>query len=108
MNFYTKKNISNIYDEDKRNFDLRIKYNQRIIDFLLQYKKLSHFNFKLIAFINTPESDHFNSVIIEFKFWINKHYIYDGRKKNPAICGRGYKKAIKKNYQLLCIYKKDK
>ena len=63
----------NIWEIELKEFNKRIKFNEQIIDYLLSPKIIFNNKFKLIAVINTPTYNHYNSLIIDlsekFKIW---------------------------------------
>ena len=79
--------VKNILELELKELNKRIKFNKQIIDYLLSPKIIFNNKFKLIAVINTPTYNHYNSVIIELSekyknLKLNKDYLYDDFSNN--------------------------
>ena len=63
-------------------FNKRIIYNNQIVEYILAEKTLFGVKYNLIGVINTPQSNHYNGVVINLNkkylsLDIGKNYIYD-------------------------------
>lgn len=78
----THVNLRTNLEVELETYNIRIKYNKEIIDYLFEPKNIFGYEYNIIGVINTPESDHYNSIIINLyrkykSLIINNNYIYD-------------------------------
>ena len=82
--------LSNNLEVEHLSFIKRIKYNNEITKFLLSEHILFKKKYCLIGAINTPESNHYNGIILNLNISyqnleLGKNYIYDGNKNSNSI-----------------------
>ena len=102
----------NFLEKEVKNFDIRIKFNKEIIDFIKTDKLINNDIYGLVGIITTPTNDHYTGIIVNMlnnktKLEINKNYYYDSKANNNSICViENLDQCLNENNPYIALYKK--
>ena len=85
-----ENNFEDELEEEKKNFDYRVPFNQNIYEYIINQHVLFGYEYKLIGIICTPVYDHYNGIIVDLAKNIKNlqsglNYFNDGRIQNSKI-----------------------
>ena len=102
----------NYLEQEVKNFDLRIKFNKEIIDFIKADKLINNDVYVLVGIITTPSNDHYTGIIVNMPndktlLKKNKNYYYDSKANNNSICEiENLEQCLNDNNPYIALYKK--
>ena len=105
-------NYIDLLDQEIKNYDNRIKYNNEIISYIQKNKKINNDEYILVGVVTTPSNDHYTGIIVNMLYNIsnllqNHSYFYDSKSYNHRIIEvENLDLCLNSNNPYIALYKK--